>query len=341
MNNPVTAAAILEFLKLNQKHIRQEEYGDFEFVRSGEVNEEHTPWMVKSLEELGSEFDADILEFDDEHTDVGLRNTLVYSIVVNRKSKRITVVFRGSVGSVTKAAKDWLVNGRLWRTTIRTPPIIREFTGKRNLRIAKGFADYLLSKPIMEDEPKIEQIINVLKEVYAFKDESNGRDYSDYKLYITGHSLGGALTQLCAFVLAGSEKTAFIPKPINAISFASPIVGTSGFLKEYQKLERDGKLRHIRVSNQHDIVSAELPGYKQTGVNFHVKKGEKMEVKYLNPKRGLSLLSLDTLNGAHMLQTETGHYPHIFAEDENGNLLNKDDLDKSIEQLYDDYAELE
>ena len=50
MNNPVTAAAILEFLKLNQKHIRQEEYGDFEFVRSGEVNEEHTPWMVKSLE---------------------------------------------------------------------------------------------------------------------------------------------------------------------------------------------------------------------------------------------------------------------------------------------------
>lgn len=336
MKNPVTAAAILRFLKLNQKHIRQDEGEDPQFVRSGEDNEGHIPHMIGVLEALGSEFDADILEFDDEHTDVGLRNTLVYSVVVNRKSKRITLVFRGSV----KKVKDWVVNLRLFRTTIRTPPIIREFTGERNLKIAKGTADYLLSKPIMEDEPKMEQIINVLKEVYAFKDESNGRDYSDYKLYVTGHSLGGALAQLSAFVLAGSEKTAFIPKPINAITFASPIVGTSGFLKEYQKLERDGKLRHIRVSNQHDVVSSQPPGYTQTGVNFHVKAGEKMEVAYLNPKPVLSLLRRDS-GAAHSLLSKVGYYPHIYAKDEHGNFLNQDDLDKSIEQLYDEYAELE
>ena len=55
----------------------------------------------------------------------------------------------------------------------------------------------------------------------------------------TGHSLGGALTQLLAFVLAGSKEASFIPKPINAITFASPVLGKSGdFLKLFQELER-------------------------------------------------------------------------------------------------------
>ena len=52
----------------------------------------------------------------------------------------------------------------------------------------------------MEDEPKIEQIINVLKEVYAFKDESNGRDYSDYKLYITGVSQTSRLSSFLSSI---------------------------------------------------------------------------------------------------------------------------------------------
>lgn len=333
MKNPVTAAAILKFMELNAKYLRQDEGENFEFVRAGD--NEDDPHLAERVAELQSTFDADVLEFDDEHTDIGLRNTLVYSVVVNRKNKRITVVFRGSV----KKPKDWIVNFRGWRTTVRSPKIIREFTDKRNLKIHKGYADYLLEKPIMEDKPKIEQIINVLKEVYAFKDESNGRDYSDYELYVTGHSLGGALTQLCAFVLAGSEEASFIPKPINAISFASSVVGSSGYLEEFQNLEREGKLRHIRVSNENDVVAVQFPGYKQTGVNFHVKEGEKMEVAYLNPKTLRSQARMDS-GPKHSLVGEGSYESRLFVKDENGKFFNKEVLDKSIEQVYDDYVEL-
>lgn len=65
-----------------------------------------------------------------------------------------------------------------------------------------------------------------------------------------------------------------------------------------------------------------------------------MEVAYLNPKPVLSLLRRDS-GAAHSLLSKVGYYPHIYAKDEHGNFLNQDDLDKSIEQLYDEYAELE
>ncbi|KAL7533368.1 hypothetical protein ACHAXR_005183 [Thalassiosira sp. AJA248-18] len=187
----------------------------------------------------------------------------------------------------------------------------------------------------------MEQIIKVLKDVYEYKDEA-GRDYSDYELYITGHSLGGALTQLSAFVLAGLDLD-FLPKtnPINAISFASPIVGNSDFLEEYEKLEKDNKLRHIRVSNHNDVVPFQVPGYRQTGVNFHVKEGEEMEVKYLNPKTLITQLRLPATLTSHSLQGETNYYPRLYAKDESGSYLNGEVLDKSIEEIYDDYAGIE
>ncbi|KAL7541154.1 hypothetical protein ACHAXR_010672 [Thalassiosira sp. AJA248-18] len=193
---------------------------------------------------------------------------------------------------------------------------------------------YLLDDTKAENYSKVYQIIDVLEQLYACKDEA-GRDYSDYELYITGHSLGGALTQLLAFVLAGSEEASFIPKPINAISFASPIVGDKNYLEEFQKLEKDNKLRHIRVSNNNDVVPYQVPGFRQTGVNFHVKEGKKMEVKYLNPKSLLSQCRFKSSIPKHGLGS---YFSRLYAKDKHGNLLNGDVLRKTIEQLYEDYA---
>ena len=201
---------------------------------------------------------------------------------------------------------------------------------------------FLLEKPIKEEEAKIDQIIDVLKQVYSYKtykeDGTIDRDYSEYDLYVTGHSLGGALTQLCAFTLAGSEKSSFIPKPINAVSFASPVVGNGDFVEEHQKLEMDGKLRHIRVSNEGDVVPITLLGFEQTGVNFHVKEGEEMEVAYLNGKSFGSQFNLDA-GARHGLQGEGSYYSRLYVKDESGNYLNKEVLDKPIEKLYGDYAD--
>ena len=82
MNNPVTAAAILEFLERNKKYFRHDEGEDIEFVASGDSEDDL--FVTEKLAVLQSTIDAEVLEFDDEFTDVGLRNTLVYSVVVNR-----------------------------------------------------------------------------------------------------------------------------------------------------------------------------------------------------------------------------------------------------------------
>ena len=41
-----------------------------------------------------------------------------------------------------------------------------------------------------DGKTKFEQIVHILKQVSQYKDAKTGRDYSDYKIYITGHSLG-------------------------------------------------------------------------------------------------------------------------------------------------------
>lgn len=333
LKNPITAAAILQFLRLNKKYIRQSEGEYLRFAKDGDNTE--NIFLTKKLEELGGNFDADIVEFDDQFADEKLFSTLVFSIVVNRTDKRITVVFRGSV---TK--KDFLVDLRLFKTT---PDIVKEFTN-RNPLMHKGFSDYLFSESFVEKESKIDQIIEILRQVYAYKDPTNGRDYSDYDLYITGHSLGGALSQLLAFILAGSKRADFIPKPVIAISFASPIAGNDNYLRAFQDLEKEDKLRHIRVSNSHDVVPVELPTYRQTGVNFHLREGKKMEVGYRNPKNIFSQIcfgcqiSFGSAAARHSLEGDGSYYSRLYVRGENGELLNKDDMDKSVKELYEDYA---
>lgn len=326
LKHPITAAAILQFLRLNKKYIRQSEGEDLEFAKDGDNTE--NIFFTKKLEDLGENFDADIVEFDDEFAEGRLFSTLVFSIVVNRTEKRITVVFRGSV-----TTNDWLVDFRFFKTT---PNIVKEFTDRDPL-IHKGFSDYLLSESFAEKESKIHQIIEILRQVYAYKDPTNGRDYSDYDLYITGHSLGGALSQLLAFILAGSKRADFIPKPVIAISFASPVVGNDNYLRAFQDLEKEDKLRHIRVSNMHDVVPVELPTYRQTGVNFHVREGKKTEVGYRNPKNLFSQISFGSA-ARHSLEGDGSYYSRLYARGENGELLNKDDMDKSVKELYEDYA---
>lgn len=58
-------------------------------------------------------------------------------------------------------------------------------------------------------------------------------DYKDYKLYVVGHSLGGALSSMVAFKLAGSNKK-WIPKPVTCISFEGPMNGGVEFRDAFQ-----------------------------------------------------------------------------------------------------------
>ena len=86
MKNPVTAAAVLRFLELNQEYVGQNENGKPTFANI----ETDVPLARQNLQELFAEFDADLLEYDDQFTSPdfwsshGFTDTLVYSIAVNR-----------------------------------------------------------------------------------------------------------------------------------------------------------------------------------------------------------------------------------------------------------------
>lgn len=56
--------------------------------------------------------------------------------------------------------------------------------------------------------------------------------HSDFRLYVTGHSLGGALATIFSFKVAASNLP--IQKPITCVSVASPKVGGNCFRKAFQ-----------------------------------------------------------------------------------------------------------
>jgi len=89
-------------------------------------------------------------------------------------------------------------------------------------------ADYLLS-PSYNSAPeakgnKFDEIMGIVVPLLT--------KYPDFKLYVTGHSLGGALSTLFAFKAASSGLP--IQKPITCISVASPKVGDNSFRKAFQ-----------------------------------------------------------------------------------------------------------
>jgi hypothetical protein len=169
-----------------------------------------------------------------------------------------------------------------------------------------------------------------LKEVLAEK-ENDG-----YELFITGHSLGGALCQLLSYELAAygeiGEKDPF-PLPIRAISFASPQIGNKeGFAQAYQALEKAGRVRHLRVTNKGDVVPEAPFGYHyaQTGVNVHVKEKEPATVGY-NVVKNFFRQARTNSKDMHTPSSYEGRF---------SNAANKELRQNSINDLYQNKASI-
>jgi hypothetical protein len=148
------------------------------------------------------------------------------------------------------------------------------------------------------------------------------------------YSLGGGLTQLLAYHLASSGKIKdVIPGGlITAISFASPQVGNKGYNEAFQELERKGLIRHLRVSNQGDVVPLGFFGfgYTQTGVHMHLKDGEEMEIGYRNPKGPLSQGFSFKTGDYHMLES----YMERLESPKNDHIM----ASETVTTLYEKYA---
>mmetsp|Transcript_21018 Transcript_21018/g.26537 ORF Transcript_21018/g.26537 Transcript_21018/m.26537 type:complete len:458 (+) Transcript_21018:143-1516(+) len=325
LKHVITAAAIREFLTRNRAYVKEDKGGDLTFDETGK-NKEITK-VEEKLRSLEGRFNADIIEYDDSYVNneglLGLGSELLYSVVVNRSDGRITVCFRGT--ALSDGKKDAFVDLRACR--VKPDKDFDELSGK-SITLHKGFYNYLFKQKQKSDgETKFEHICDLLEEVYNYKEKE--MDYSDYSLYVTGHSLGGALAQLFAFAIAGTKRAqSFLPKgkPIIAVTYASPEVGNKGYQTYFNELEKNDQVRHLRVSNKGDLVPFGLgllvPGYKQPGVNIHVV-GEEKEPDIAYDRTKIAFAFANPLDM---------HSPNTYR-----NRLPNHIIEKSAEDFYSDF----
>ena len=307
--------------------------------------------------------DIGVREFDDQFND----QQLVYGITVNRTDKRLTVFFRGSV----QGNRDWPTNFKALPKTLNVPPALQEEEADgsdieldEEIKVHRGFYAYLnqklytttgrrlrpfdraieMIKPGTHTRTKFQDIENNLKVLLQKK------EFQGYRVYISGHSLGGALSQLLAYQLAsrGTLQEFDNAAPVTAVTWASPMVGNEGFRQAFEQLEDKDLVRHIRVSNAGDLVPVLPPvfGYTQTGINMHVKgNGEDMEVGYqcdhedFKSQFQYALKNKSSIKG---LVNDFNKYHTIEDYKQNlfgSSVFNDEYFDKTIEELYEQFAQ--
>src|SRR5210317_2196900 len=127
---------------------------------------------------------------NDPNTDIQV------GIAISEGKQRITVVFRGS-----ESMLDWYYDLMIFKQKL-----------KDDIYVHSGFYTQLTTNSVYDE--LVESIKYILK------------DHPDFEIYVTGHSLGGALSTLFGYMLANS-----IENNVNVISFASPRVGNYAWKK--------------------------------------------------------------------------------------------------------------
>ena len=84
MKHAVSADNILKFVDLNRKYLNYDEKRDELSFDETEKSEKSRFKFEDSLTVLKEKFDADIIEFDDSHSNEGTTSELLYAVVVNR-----------------------------------------------------------------------------------------------------------------------------------------------------------------------------------------------------------------------------------------------------------------
>jgi len=244
-----------------------------------------------------------IVAIDDEFE----KEELVYSVEVNERRKRVTVCFRGSV---TKT--DWATNYEAYFKEVPNPMHHRHASQEETVRVHHGFHDYLFEASSRGVTGPNGEVLSEYQEILQEHVLPVLHDNPGFKLFICGHSLGGALATLFAFEVAAMSDNV-IPKPVSLFSIASPYVGDYSFRAAHQALESLGKLRHLRISNHKDTVTI-IPkmsirlnvfdreshvGYlfKHVGINLRLYDGASpLEFTYARVRSGFWSSTFDELS---------------------------------------------
>jgi len=216
-------------------------------------------------------------DFDDDYQ----TKELVYGVGKDDFNKRITVVFRGTTNSLAFRS-NWGTNLDVAKKSEPIPEVLKGKISGTKIRFHEGFHEYMNNKtknPNDDSETtKKDQIFSSVKALL--------KKHPDYKVYVTGHSLGAALATMASYYLSIDEE---IPKPVTCINFASPRVGDSRFLKAVRVLEKEGNLRHLRVVNENDTVTvAPTVGFNHVGFMMKMHEAARKDIEISYPKENES-----------------------------------------------------
>lgn len=204
-----------------------------------------------------SKENSEVIYFGDSN--YNLENSCVYGIGVNRSEKRITVWFRGTVMG-KNGLNHWEKN---LDTTLRLEenPIDKLLDSIPTFHLHRGFVRSFLGR-----RRKI-----MLKILQYQKDHP---ETADFPLFVSGHSLGGALATLFGFY-ASLEPEFTKNGPVRVYTFAAPPVGDKKFGKIFRHQEETGKIRLARIHNTNDPVPSafSLTQYKHVGLGIELDLG--------------------------------------------------------------------
>lgn len=249
---PATLEATLSCIEDNADQLRQEQEAEdhemaltaFKSIRerfetASSSSSQHNVWLNPfGMARKEGFAPAALVAFGDEKPD----KELVYAVAVDPSRKRITVAFRGSVTPL-----DFFTDACI-EFNSRENPVKDQKGQQEEIGIHHGFDEYLLKRRKTGNrDHKYDEIMSHVMPLFSEHERQK-----DYKLYVTGHSLGGALASLFAFEAAAEGK---VPLPVTCVSVASPRVGDESFQKAFSYLEHAGALRHLRVAHAQDPVT--------------------------------------------------------------------------------------
>ncbi len=164
-----------------------------------------------ALSEVGLTLDS--VRIKDSKT--GTQGLLAYN------NDMVIVAFRG-----TEDFKDWLGNARVWENEVKNGPACDQ-----TVKVHQGFNNAVAS--VTDDGALFLRIAELQK---------GGR-----KLYVTGHSLGGALATLMAYIASNNQGITVD----GVYTYGQPPVGDSGFKQCYENNLLEKTFRFV---NYKDVV---------------------------------------------------------------------------------------
>lgn len=212
--------------------------------------------------------------------------------------KNIFVVFRG-----TQTPAEWFDNFQFKQIDFlsrkNNTKGINETFGKISLGFNKMYTEFhpgiLIDHELIN---KISQALEaeartILEKIDKFKLEKKSiyesineffsnvnEDNTNTNVYVTGHSLGGALATIAAMDIAAKDK---LKNTISLYTFASPRVGNNTFADKFNEFVSQEKLKGFRFANSEDIVpTLPFPVWFQLGVDLDKKTLSKLNRAIFN-----------------------------------------------------------